>query len=190
MSDGIAGRPMRRAEREIVDRAALDDILASARILFLALRSDPAPYVVPVCFGLEKDTLYVHSALVGTKIELLRRHSVVGFSASTDMNVIAGGSACDFTAAARSVVGTGRARIVENQEERRRGLDSIMRHYADGFGKAPYRPDTLAHTCVIAVHIDTLRGKSIGGTTPDADKKSTRSMREDSTPCLFSWDWT
>lgn len=167
---------MRRAEREIVDRAALDDILESARILFLGLRDEPAPYVVPVCFGLEESTLYVHSALVGTKIELLRRHPVVGFSASTDMRVIAGGSACDYTAGARSVVGTGRARIVENEEERLRGLNSIMRHYAGGpFGRDAYRPASLARTCVIAVRIDTLRGKCIGEpTTPDADKELTK----------------
>lgn len=176
MSDGVTGRPMRRAEREIVDRAALDAILESARILFLALRDEPAPYVLPVCFGLEKDTLYVHSALAGAKIDLLRRHSVVGFSACTDMRVAAGSSACDFSAAAQSVVGTGRARIVEDEEERVRGLDAIMRHYADGpFGKAAYRPGPLSRTCVIAIRIDTVRGKSTGEPgTPDADKELTK----------------
>lgn len=118
---------MRRAGREIIDRAALDDILQSARILFLALRGQPAPYALPVCFGLDSETLYVHSALVGTKIDLLRSHPVVGFSACMDMTVTPGAAACDFTSAARSVVGTGRARIVESEEERIRGLDSIMR---------------------------------------------------------------
>jgi nitroimidazol reductase NimA-like FMN-containing flavoprotein (pyridoxamine 5'-phosphate oxidase superfamily) len=155
---------MRRAGREIIDRAALDDILQSARILFLALRGQPAPYVLPVCFGLDSETLYVHSALVGTKIDLLRSHPVVGFSACTDMTVTPGAAACDFTSAARSVVGTGRARIVESEEERIRGLDSIMRHYTDGpFGRSSYRRDALSRTCVIAVRIDTLTGKDTGG---------------------------
>lgn len=156
-------RPMRRAGREIIDQAALDDIFRSARILFIALRDEPAPYVLPVCFGVEAETLYVHSALVGTKIDLLRSHPVVGFSACTDMTVTPGAMACDFTSAARSVVGTGRARIVESAEERIRGLDSIMRHYSEGpLGKPSYRPDSLSRTCVIAIRIDTLRGKSTG----------------------------
>jgi hypothetical protein len=152
---------MRRTEREILDRAAVDNILQSARILFLALRDEPAPYVVPLCFGLEKDTFYIHSALVGTKIDLLRRHPVVGFCACSDMRVITGGSPCDFTSAAQSVVGTGRARIVVDEEERLRGLGSIMQHYAQGRFETPaYRPESLARTCVIAIRIDTLRGKS------------------------------
>ena len=168
--------PMRRADREIVDRAALDEILQSARILFLGLRDEPAPYVVPVCFGIEKDTLYVHSALVGMKIDLLRRHAVVGFSACTEMQVIPGAAACDFTSAARSVVGTGRARIVESEEERMKGLDSIMRHYTEGpTARASYRPDSLSRTCVIAVRIDTLRGKSTSEPPgPAADKELTK----------------
>jgi nitroimidazol reductase NimA-like FMN-containing flavoprotein (pyridoxamine 5'-phosphate oxidase superfamily) len=158
---GREDSPMRRAGREIVDRAALDNILRSAQILFLALRDEPAPYVIPVCFGLEDDTLYVHSALAGTKIDLIRSHPVVGFCACTDMTVTPGPAPCDFTSAATSVVGTGRARIVDSEDERLRGLDSIMRHYAGVKpGRDAYRPRTLSRTCVIAVRIDTLRGKS------------------------------
>lgn len=154
-------RPMRRGGREIVGRAALDEILLSTQILFLALRDEPAPYVIPVCFGLEADTLYVHSALVGTKIDLIRSHPVVGFCACADMTVIPGPAPCDFTSAATSIVGTGRARIVDNEEERLHGLDSIMRHYAgEKPGGNAYRPGTLSRTCVIAIRIDTLRGKS------------------------------
>jgi nitroimidazol reductase NimA-like FMN-containing flavoprotein (pyridoxamine 5'-phosphate oxidase superfamily) len=163
MSDAAMGRAMRRSEREIDDGAALDKILESARVLFLAIRDEPAPYVVPVCFGFDTDSLYIHSALVGTKIDLLRRNPVVGFSACTDMRVITGASACDFTSVAQSVVGTGRARIVENETERLKGLDSIMRHYTDGaFKGESYRPKTLSRTCVIAIRVDTLRGKSTG----------------------------
>jgi hypothetical protein len=156
---------MRRAEKEVVDRVAMDTILASARILFLAIPDEPAPYVLPVCFGIDHDTLYVHSARVGRKIELLQRHPIVGFSACTEMEIIAGDSACDFTSTAQSVIGTGRVRIVEREEERRRGLDSIMRHYAEAILEHPfYRPGSLSRTCVLALEIATMRGKNTGGT--------------------------
>ncbi len=154
---------MRRSEREITDRHALEEILHDADLLFLALRDEPAPYVFPVCFGSEGDTLYVHSALVGTKIDLLRAHPIVGFSASTMMTLTTGPTPCDFSAAARTVVGTGRARIVEDGQERLKGLDSIMRHYGPGAAAGhAYRPSSLARTCVIAIHVDTLHGKSTG----------------------------
>ena len=163
MDDEVPSRPMRRAEREVVDRASLDEILQKAPVLALALRADPAPYVVPVCFGFDAGTLYVHGALAGAKIDLLRADPVVGFCAWTGPAIREGGSACDFSMSARSVVGTGRARILEDPEECRFGLDAIMRHYAPGATGTPvYRPQSLSRTAVIAVRIDTLRGKQLG----------------------------
>ena len=157
------GRPMRRSEKAITDQEALDGIVQTAEVLFLALQDEPAPYVVPVFFGREGGTLYVHSAVVGPKIDLLRAHPVVGFSACTPITILPGRTPCDFSAAAQSVVGTGRARIVEDEEERRKGLDSIMRHYGTGAsGKSAYRHDSLARTAVIAIHVDTLHGKRTG----------------------------
>lgn len=154
---------MRRPEREITDQQALDGILQAAEVLFLSLRDEPAPYVFPVCFGAEGRTLYVHSALAGTKLDLLRAHPVVGFSACTEVTTTAGLLPCDSSSAARSVVGTGRARIVDDAEERLKGLDSITRHYRPGAaGRNAYSPSALARTCVIAIQIDTLHGKSTG----------------------------
>ena len=163
-SIGAGDRSMHRAEREISDPADLEEILREARILFIALRDEPAPYVLPVCFSHERGTLYVHSAMAGTKIDLIAAHPIVGFSACTELKVVPGPTACDFTSTARSVVGTGRARIVTDAEERVRGLDAIMRHYAEGPGteKPVYKPGSLARTCVIAIRIDTLRGKQTG----------------------------
>ncbi len=156
-------QPMRRPEREIVDQAGLEAVLDEAQVLTLALRSEPAPYVVPVCFGRSGDTLFVHSAAVGTKIDLLRANPVVGFCVFTDMVVRAGETACDYSSTARSVIGTGRASILTDVEERRRGLDAIMRHYVRDAGHSPvYKPGTLSRTAVIAIHIDTLRGKQTG----------------------------
>ena len=158
---------MRRAERELVDPVALDRILQASRMVFLALRDEPAPYVLPVCFGYEEGVLYVHSARAGTKIDLISRDPMVGFSASTEMLVIPGDAPCRFTSRAESVVGTGRAEILVEEADRRHGLDLIMRHCAGdsprGGAAAPqYEPGSLARTCVIAVRIHTMRGKRTG----------------------------
>ena len=158
---------MRRAERELVDPAALDGILQSSQILFLALRDEPAPYVLPVCFGYENGVFYIHSARAGTKIDLISRDPMVGFSASTEMRVIPGDAPCRFTSQAESVVGTGTAEMLAGEVDRRHGLDLIMRHYAGHSARgtvasAPYEPGSLARTCVIAVRVLTMRGKRTG----------------------------
>jgi uncharacterized protein len=165
-------RPMRRPRTEITVGAQLEDILREARVLFLSLRDARAPYVVPVCFGWEKDTLYVHSALSGTKIDLLRADPAVGFSACTDMTLVPGATACDFSLQAESISGTGRARILAEQKERVHGLDLIMRHYAESADAPVFSPGSLSRTCVIAITIETLRGRRLG-----------RGTRSGSTPC-------
>ena len=149
---------------KITDRSALDGILRAAPVLYLSLNADPAPYVVPVCFGVEGDRLYVHGATTGRKIDLLRANPFVGFSACIEVSIRAGADACSFSAKGMSVAGTGRAQILEDEEERMRGLNAIMRHYQPADGAAPvYRPESLARTCVIAIHIATLQGKRTGG---------------------------
>ena len=161
----------------ITDRAALTRILQEAPILYLALRAEPAPYVVPVHFGISTDgtLLYLHGKLGGRKMELLRADPRVGFSTCTEVRVIPAASACAFTASASSVVGTGRARIVENEAERALGLDAIMAHYGDGDqhgdegrGRPRYRPESLARTAVMAIHVESLTGRRTGptGKTP------------------------
>jgi uncharacterized protein len=153
---------MRRQEKEVTDRVSLEEILRSSPVLCLALRDRLAPYVVPVCFGHEGDTLYIHSALAGTKIDLLRADPIVGFCACSPVTVASGKTACSSTASGSSVVGTGRARIVTDEADRLRGLDAIMRHYGEQDSRSPvYRPESLSRTCVIAVHIDTLHGKRV-----------------------------
>lgn len=147
----------------VTDSAALEQVLAAAPILYLALHAEPAPHVIPVCFGVEAGVLYVHGAATGRKVDLIRANPCVGFSACTEVTITMGTSACSSTASARSVVGTGRARIVESAEERTRGLDAIMRHYGhSGPARPAYRRQSLSRTCVIAIRIDTLRGKSTG----------------------------
>ena len=158
-------RPLRRAGREIKDPAAIERIFHDATLLFLALADEPAPYVIPVCFGRVGDTLYVHSAREGRKIEGLQSRPHVGFSASTNIKVKHGERACDFSCAARSVVGTATARIVEDEAERRRGLDAIMRHYAGEGAPTDYRDSSLARTCVIALDLLDVCAKRVG--SPD-----------------------
>jgi nitroimidazol reductase NimA-like FMN-containing flavoprotein (pyridoxamine 5'-phosphate oxidase superfamily) len=162
---GIPGeRGMRRFEREIEDPALLEQVFQKASVLFLAFNDSLAPYVLPVCFAHEKGTLYVHSAREGTKIELLKKDPLVGFSTSTEMTVISGPSACDFTSKASSISGRGRARIVESEAERSHALDLIMLHYGSGpAAQAPtYRPGSLIRTLIIAIDIIFLRGKKTG----------------------------
>ena len=160
MSELYNARPMRRAEREIAESRECWKILEASPVLYLAFHDEPSPYVIPVTFGWEEGRLWVHGAPAGVKIELLRSDPRVGFSAHCGFAIAAGETACDFSVRAMSVVGSGRARIVEGEAERTRGLDLIMRHYTSA--SPTYRSNSLSRTCVIAIDIETIRAKRFG----------------------------
>ncbi len=153
------GRPMRKATKEIADRAEIEEILARAEVLFLALRDEPAPYVVPLNFAFADGAIWFHGAREGTKLDLIRRDPRVGFSAVADARVVPAPAACDSSALGSSVVGRGTAVVCTDPGERRRGLDALMRRY--GIVAPAYRADALERTCVVRIDVEELRGKRL-----------------------------
>ena len=153
------GRLMRKATKEITDRAELEGILARAEVLFLALHDEPAPYVIPLNFAFADGALWFHGALEGTKLDLIRRDPRVGFSTVIEARVVPAPAACDSNALGSSVVGHGTAVICTDPDERRRGLDALMRHY--GIAAPEYRADSVDRTCVVRIDVEELRGKRL-----------------------------
>ena len=64
---------MRRKEREIKDKKDIERILKDSRVLRLAMVDKDKPYLVPMNFGYRDGALYLHSALEGRKIDLLKK---------------------------------------------------------------------------------------------------------------------
>ncbi len=151
---------MRRSERRIEDPAEVSEVLEKARTLVLGIADEEAPYLVPLCYGHEADRLYIHSGPGGTKMELLARSPMVSFAAVEEPVIRGGPASCSFSARSRSVVGYGRARVVTDPEERVRGLDAIMRHYAPP--PYSYDPGKLEKTVVLAIDIRAMQGKRTG----------------------------
>lgn len=155
---------MRRSEKKVTDPAEVTAILAQARVLCVAFHDTPAPYALPFSFGHEEGTLYLHCALAGRKLDLLRADPRVGFTAWTADTVTPGREACDWGVRAQSVAGTGTARVVTDPAERLHGLDVIMSHAGAGAGAGgfAYRPGTLERTVVLAIRIDSIAAKRVG----------------------------
>ncbi|HTP57721.1 MAG TPA: pyridoxamine 5'-phosphate oxidase family protein [Spirochaetia bacterium] len=151
-------------EKLVTDQEEITRVLDACTTVFLSFRDDPAPYVVPLFFGHEPGRLYMHCSIRGTKLALMSAHAQVGFSAATPARIVEGKDACAFTAIANSVAGTGVARLVEEEEERRHALDLIMSHYAPGRAKGgfSYREEALSRTSVIAVDVVRATAKRIG----------------------------
>jgi nitroimidazol reductase NimA-like FMN-containing flavoprotein (pyridoxamine 5'-phosphate oxidase superfamily) len=149
---------MRRKDREIVDRVALRAIMAEAQVCRIALSDGGMPYVVPMNFGIGENCLYLHCALEGRKINILRKNDRVCFEMDLLREIKQGPESCGWGARYESVIGFGRAVIVESPAEKRAALDRIMEHY-DVQGQFIYPDDILEKTTVIRIAIESLTAK-------------------------------
>lgn len=159
----MSGHPhtaMRRKEREITDRAEMDEILASSKVMYLGLADQNIPFVVPVFFAYDGAAVYFHSARAGSKIEILKRNPKVCFVVSTDQSVIESDKACDFEARHRTVIGVGEANFIEEVPEKIQALDKIVALFTSN--QFEYPKSNLRQTAVVRIVIESMKGKKHG----------------------------
>ena len=151
---------MRRAEREIKDSSTVEEILRRATVCRLAVCDGNIPYVVPLNFGYENDRLYFHSAPEGRKIEIIKANPNVCFEVDVDQELVAGEIPCGWAVRYRSAIGFGKARLLGEVAEKKRALDVILGHYAQG--PFEYSEGAIDQVAVVEVEIESLTGKQSG----------------------------
>ena len=148
---------MRRGEKEIRDRAEIDAVIRRSQVCHLGLTDGLEPYVVPLCFGYDGQSLFFHCAQAGRKLDLLRRNSRVCFEFTVIEGLVAAEQACHWGMRYQSVIGVGTAALVEEPAAKRRALALLMAQYSP----KPFTfPDkTVARTAIIQVTIESISGK-------------------------------
>jgi nitroimidazol reductase NimA-like FMN-containing flavoprotein (pyridoxamine 5'-phosphate oxidase superfamily) len=158
---------MRRREKAITERAGIESVIRRADVCRLGLSDDGQPYIVPLNFGYEEGVLYFHSAPEGRKIDIIRKNPRVCFEVDVDHELVKAEAACDWSASYESVIGFGKAAIVEDDASKRQGLDVIMRHYSAADDAADcsftYKNKVLAKMVIIRVDIESMTGKRSAG---------------------------
>jgi nitroimidazol reductase NimA-like FMN-containing flavoprotein (pyridoxamine 5'-phosphate oxidase superfamily) len=151
---------MRKKEQEITDRAALESIIAKSTVCRLALSEDDRPYIVPLCFGYADNALYFHTAREGKKIDILKKNNRVCFEVDCDHELVSNDTPCKWSMKYRSVVGFGKAFVIDDLESKRTALDIVMRHY--GGQPSEYSPVNIEKMLIIKVAIECMTGKHSG----------------------------
>jgi nitroimidazol reductase NimA-like FMN-containing flavoprotein (pyridoxamine 5'-phosphate oxidase superfamily) len=151
---------VRRKDKEITDIRAIEEIMEQAKICRLALSAKDRPYVVPLCFGYKDRCLYMHSAPHGRKIEMVMENSNVCVEFDIDKKLSKGTEPCKYTMQYKSAICFGRASLIDDPLLKRKGLDIIMAHYADG--PFEYQEEKIEKIIVIKVEIESMTGKISG----------------------------
>jgi nitroimidazol reductase NimA-like FMN-containing flavoprotein (pyridoxamine 5'-phosphate oxidase superfamily) len=154
---------MRLREKEITDRNEVEDLLRKEKVCRFAMCDGDTPYVLPTTYGYRDGVMYFHSSKQGRKMDVLRENNRVCFVVDTGHELVQGplDTSCKSTIKFKSVVGTGRARMVEDPAEKRKAMDVIM---AQMFGKADfkYTEEGVRDMAIIRIDVESLTGKKSG----------------------------
>lgn len=126
MKKGITKR-----EREVTDINEIKEILDKSMIVHVGMIDGDEPYVVPMNYGytLEDGELciYLHGAAVGRKIDIIKANPKVFFEMECDVTPFEGKVACQYGTTYASVMGLGKAEVLETPEEKIDGLVKFMK---------------------------------------------------------------
>ena len=122
---------MRRKDREITDKALIEDFLSRQTIIRIGFYDKGEIYIVPVNYGFVCENgeyiFYFHGAKAGRKYELAQAEPEVGFEFDGDHLILRGDKACSYSAKYQSVIGTGVLSVVNSMDEKIKGLNCLMK---------------------------------------------------------------
>lgn len=153
---------MRRNDRAVTDPLEIIDIMSRCQVLHLAMAAEPAPYLLPVNFGMEEDgmTLYVHGAMEGTKYHLLARNPRVGFEMECTSGLVLDEAGHSCTMNYESVMGWGIVSELTDLKDKLHALDCIMKQYhSEDF---PYNQVVAERTRILCLKVQERTGKRRG----------------------------
>lgn len=155
----------RRLDRAMPNDAHIEAFLHQAPFGFIATSVEDQPYVTPKLFWYDESTrrIYFHTAKLGRTRDSILHNPQVCFSAAELGRMLPAEGACGFGVEYASVCVFGRARLVEDDEEKMHGLRGLMKkllpdlrpeeHYQ------PIDPKELQRTSVYAIEIEAWSGK-------------------------------
>ena len=159
MSDKI-----RRKDREITDNKIIEELISKQNIIRIGFydKKNEEVYVAPVNYGYiidkEQYIFYIHGGKGGRKYELSKDEPNVGFEIDGNYKLIEGKDACNFSAKYQSVIGNGKIKIIDDLEEKKKGLDIIM-HHATGKSGFEYKQRMVENVAIYSLTAEKLTCK-------------------------------
>ncbi|HQO08820.1 MAG TPA: pyridoxamine 5'-phosphate oxidase family protein [Clostridiales bacterium] len=137
---------MRNKKKEVTDKKIIEAILKEAIWCQLALTDGDQPYIVPLNYGYYHNALYIHCAPSGMKLDLIRKNPKAAFNVTLDPEYLEG----LLTMKYRSVSGTGKAYIIEDEEGKREALNHLTGH----FGAEPVHHSAQSLKTIVMIKVE------------------------------------
>ena len=124
-------RGMTRRELEVTDLVEITEILDKSKIIHVAMVDEGEPYMVALNYGYTMEdgklSFYVHGATKGRTIDVMRANPNVFVEIECDVIPFDGDVPCQYGMAYASVMGKGKAVMLETPEEKMEALSILMK---------------------------------------------------------------
>lgn len=150
-------REMRR-KNQILSAEDTISVLQKGTSGVLAVYGDnDYPYAVPLSYVYYNSKIYFHCAKTGHKIDAINKNNKVSFCVIDQDTIVPQ----EYTTYFRSVIAFGKARILENETEKRKAMEILAEKYSPNHEKGRLEEiDKLFNqVCLIEIEIDHLTGK-------------------------------
>lgn len=152
-------REMRRTDKAKSSEDAVKILKECTNGILSVNGDDGYPYGVPVSYVYSDETVYFHCATTGHKLEAMEKDPKVSFCT-------VGADDIDpehFTTNYKSVICFGKARIVDNKEEKQKALEDMVDKYHSSYreGGLKYIKNAWDDCLVVAIDVEHMTGKGI-----------------------------
>ena len=165
-------RVVREPQRAVYDRGEIYKILDEGFICHLGFSVDGQPYVIPTSYGRLGDVLYVHGSAASRMLRRLSEGIPVCLTVTLLDGLVLARSVFNHSMNYRSVVVLGMASLVDDPDEKLKGLHAISEHILAGRWAEARQPNEkeLKATSVIKLPIQEFSGKVRSGPPIDDEE--------------------
>ncbi|MCC6224528.1 MAG: pyridoxamine 5'-phosphate oxidase family protein [Thermoleophilia bacterium] len=163
-------RVRRHPERGAYDRATVDAILDEALVCYLGFVHDGQPYVIPTLHARVGDTVYLHGSAASRMLRTLAAGAPVCLTVTIVDGLVLARTAYNQSANYRSAMVLGRARIVDDPDEKLRALEAFTEQLVPGRWAEvrPPSPSELKATTIAALALAECSAKARSGPPGDS----------------------
>ena len=155
----------------ISDRAEIDAVIRACKTCYVAMSDENQPYVLPMNFALEGNTVILHSAQSGRMWETLKKNPrvCINWTLGEELAWQDESVGCSYRVKSKSVNVEGSVEFIEDYDEKYRLMQITMAQYSDREFK--FSRPAILNVGIIRVKIEKISARELGAKAETPWKK-------------------
>ena len=147
---------------KIENREEIEQIIKSCKTCFVAMSENDFPYVLPMNFALDGDSIILHSAQSGRMWETLKKNPKVciNWTLGEELAWQDASVACSYRVKSKSVLVEGVAEFIDDYDEKYNCLQKIMAQYS--YRDFKFNKPAVVNVGILKVNIEKISAKEFG----------------------------